>query len=400
MWRLTVDSPFRPGFGKNPPYLAGRETALESLESGLELGQWPQERGILLTGLRGVGKTVMLNHAEDLAASRGWRVISETATPDFFDRITGVHLPKILNELDPQGTFRVTSVDFAHLGSISIEYVDGRTETPTFRSMCERIDELLSGHGGLLFTLDEVNENALAAIEKFSAEYQHLVRADREVAFIGAGVQGEVRELLRSNSATFLRRCANVQIGMLNPDETLAAFTEPIFDHGRTAEANVLDYMVRASQGYPFLVQLIGDIAWRRSPENTPISLADAEYAYRRARRSMGSFIFAPSLSGLSDIDRSFLAAMVHDDGPSKLSDIRRRMGSVDSGYASMYRQRLLDAGVIVRAGHGKVSIALPYLREYLREHIVADAANDTTREDMGFPPPPPLDEERDSTDR
>lgn len=391
-----MDSPFRPGFGKNPPYLAGRETALASLSDGLELGQWPQDRGILLTGLRGVGKTVMLNQAEDLALTRGWRVVSETATPDFFDRITGVHLPRILNELNPATSFRVTSVALAHLGSISIEYPDGRTETPTFRSMCERIDELQDSRGGLLFTLDEVNKNSLDAIERFSAEYQHLVRADREVAFVAAGVQGEIRELLLSNSATFLRRCLHVQIGMLNEAQTLEAFREPIFTHGRTADDAVLDYMVRASQGYPFLVQQIGDLAWRRQPDNPAISLEDAEYAYRRARRSMGSFILEPSLSGLSAIDRSFLAAMAHDDGPSKLADIRRRMGSIDSGYGSMYRQRLLDAGVIVSAGHGKVTIALPYLREYLREHVVSEAANDDTRESAGFPPPPPLDPDTD----
>lgn len=387
-----MDSPFRPGFGKNPPYLAGREAALTQLEDGLELGQWPQERGMLLTGLRGVGKTVLLNHAEDLARSRGWVVISETATQDFFDRITGVHLPRILNELDPKNSFRVTSVGLAGLGSIGVEYTDGRTEAPSFRAMCEQVCTLLEGVGGLLFTLDEVNRAALGAIERFAAEYQHLVRADCEVAFIGAGVQGEVRGLLSSSSATFLRRCAPVSLGLLTPSETLEAFRTPIRDAGRSVSSEVLDYMVRASQGYPFLVQQIGDIAWRRHPAAPGVELEDVEFAYRRARRSMGSFILEPSLSGLSATDRGFLAAMVHDDQASRMQDVRRRMGNVNSGYAAMYRQRLIEAGVIVPAGYGKVTITLPYLREFLREHVVADAASDGTREHEGFPSPPELD--------
>lgn len=78
-----MDSPFRPGFGKNPPYLAGRSQEISLLEDGLEIGQWAQQRGTLITGLRGVGKTVMLNHAEDIARENGWHVISETANKGF-----------------------------------------------------------------------------------------------------------------------------------------------------------------------------------------------------------------------------------------------------------------------------------------------------------------------------
>lgn len=78
-------------------------------------------------------------------------------------------------------------------------------------------------------------------------------------------MQGEVRELLASKTATFLRRCANVQIGVLSYQETLEGFRKPVTDHGRSVSDEVLDYLARASQGYPFLVQSIGDIAWRNT---------------------------------------------------------------------------------------------------------------------------------------
>ncbi|MFV0434690.1 MAG: hypothetical protein ACK5LO_11985 [Leucobacter sp.] len=387
-----MDSPFRPGFGKNPPHLAGRRRALEQLRSGLEIGQWPQERGILMTGLRGVGKTVMLNHGEDLALSAGWRVVSETASPGFLERIIGVHLPAILNELRPGPGFRVTQVSVASLGSITIQYPNGREETPTFRGMAAEITRLLGGRGGLLFSLDEVSSASASDFAVFAGEYQHLVRQDAEVAFIGAGVQGEIRRLLATSSATFLRRCAEVRIGMLSYAQTRDAFEGPILSHGRTVSEAALEHMTLASQGYPFLVQSIGDIAWRRNGEATEISLADARFAHRRARMSMGGFIHQPALSGLSKTDHSFLAAMAHDDGPSRIEDVRRRMGNVKPGYAAMYRSRLLDAGVIEATGHGAVTISLPYMREYLRDHVVANAANDNTREAEGFPPPPALD--------
>lgn len=73
-------------------------------------------------------------------------------------------------------------------------------------------------------------------------------------------------------------------------------------------------------------------------------------------------------MDGLSPIDRTYLLAMAQDDGPSSTSTIAQRMGR-DANYANIYRMRLLDAQVIKEAGHGYVDFAIPYLREYLREH-------------------------------
>lgn len=244
--------------------------------------------------------------------------------------------------------------------------------------------------GGLLFSIDEVNEASTDEFSVFAGEYQHLIREDQEVAFVGAGVQGEVRELLSQRSATFLRRCVNVEIGILTYDQAYEAFEDPITSRGRSASDEVLDHITRASQGYPFLVQSIGDLAWRNNPKNDHISMDDARHGHRMARRSMGSFIHEPALSGLSPKDRSFLVAMAHNDGPSKIEDIRQRMGGIKSGYASMYRERLLDTGMIEVAGHGLVTISFPYLRDYLLTHVVSEAANDSPRQ--GFPPPPKLD--------
>lgn len=143
-----------------------------------------------MTGLRGVGKTVMLNHAEDMALKSGWRMISETASGGFFERIVSIHLPGILNEMRPGPSFKVTQVSAAGLGSITIEYPDGREETPTFHGMAAEILNLLDGRGGLLFSIDEVGEASAGDFAVFAGEYQHLVREDLEVAFFrrrGAG---------------------------------------------------------------------------------------------------------------------------------------------------------------------------------------------------------------------
>ena len=89
----------------------------------------------------------------------------------------------------------------------------------------------------------------------------------------------------------------------------------------------------------------------------------------------MGALVHEPSLADTSHIDRTFLVAMAHDDGPSRVGDIARRLG-VDSNYAGQYRLRLIQAELVHPAGFGRVDFSLPYLREYLRDHATALVAD------------------------
>src|SRR3954465_14970806 len=99
-------NPFHPGFGVSPPLLVGRDELLEEFEEALEDGPGAAGRATLYTGARGSGKTVMLNAVEDRARTLGWIVISETATPGFVERIVRQHLPKLIDDLDPDAVRR------------------------------------------------------------------------------------------------------------------------------------------------------------------------------------------------------------------------------------------------------------------------------------------------------
>jgi hypothetical protein len=93
-----VRNPFTPSFGSTPPLLVGRNDLIEQFAEGLDNGPGAPGRASLYTGGRGVGKTVMLNAAEDEARRRGWLVISEAATPGLLDRLVRDHLPRLLAE--------------------------------------------------------------------------------------------------------------------------------------------------------------------------------------------------------------------------------------------------------------------------------------------------------------
>lgn len=129
--------------------------------------------------------------------------------------------------------------------------------------------------------------------------------------------------------------------------------------------------MADGTGGYPFLIQLVG-ATWRLHPSVPEISLEDAERGVSNALRRLGSLVHEPALADTSAIDLSFLLAMAQDDGPSKMGDIQRRL-DVDVNYASQYRLRLIAVELIEPVRHGYVDFALPYLREYLREHAAAD---------------------------
>lgn len=92
------------------------------------------------------------------------------------------------------------------------------------------------------------------------------------------------------------------------------------------------------------------------------------QHAFRDGRQ----LALEPALADASDIDKSFLLAMAKDDGPSRMKDIQERL-EIDANFASQYRLRLIASELIESTGHGYVDFAVPYLRDYLREHAAAD---------------------------
>ena len=387
---VVNDSPFRAGFGKNPPVLVGRDQVIESFREAIEIGSWSQERVTLIQGFRGVGKTVTVNALEDVARELGWRVISETATPGFADRVRDESLTRLVNELDPKPERRVTGGSVAAVGSVQTELTRMDEPDRSLRGLIEKVTEMLEPRAGLLITVDEINSDSIDDIRLLATAVQHAIREDREIALVFSGLRSGITELLKDKPLTFLRRAAKVDLDLISYPDTLRAFGEPITMAGRRVGDEALDYMARASRGYPFLIQLIGDLAWKASRNLEEISVADAEKAFQKAHRTMGSHVHEPSLSDLSATDRTFLAAMAEDEGSSVPGDIQRRM-HIGPSYFSVYRQRLIDAGVVYSPGRGKLDYSLPYLRDYLKTHPVTEAMSSSAQARSDFPAPPPL---------
>lgn len=368
-------NPFHASFGVSPPLLVGRDDVLDEFTEALEDGPGSSGRATLYTGARGAGKTVMLNAVEDRAKKHGWVVVSETATPGFVARITQQHLPQLLRDIDPEAVQRrVTGVTAPfNIGSLAWDTTETHIVRAGLRRQIELLTDLLAEHDtGVLLTLDEIHHDQVEELREVAITVQHAFREGRNLAFAGAGLAASVSDAINDEVLTFLRRAERHALGSVRRSDVARALREPIEAAGRRIGDDALEIMVDGAAGYPFLLQLVGAQTWRRRPTAPEISVEDATHGVARARRRLGALVHEPALSVASDIDKSFLLAMAHDDGPSKMADVQRRL-DVDANYASQYRLRLIAAELIYPTRHGYVDFVLPYLREYLREHAASD---------------------------
>jgi AAA ATPase domain len=372
---MAAANPFRPSFGNSPPVLAGRAELIEQFAEALDNGPGAPGRATLYTGARGTGKTVMLNEAADVARQRGWLVIEETASPGVVTRLVTQHLPALLDDLDPRGrkiTVKQVTAPMG-VGAIAWDSTDRHVVAAGLRNQLELTCDLLAEREtGLLITLDEVHGSHTADLRDVFVAVQHLFRNDRDIAIAAAGLPSAISNLLNDEVLTFLRRADRHTLGQIDLLEVERALRETIEGAGRTISGAAARAAAAATGGYPFLIQLVGYHVWRQRPEQRAITVSDVDAGASTALTRMEALVHEPALADLSNVDRAFLAAMAIDDGPSRISEIAKRLG-VDLGYTSVYRQRLLDAQMIEPAGHGLLRFTLPRMTEHLRRRGAVD---------------------------
>jgi hypothetical protein len=257
---------------------------------------------------------------------------------------------------------------------VAWESRESHEPTPALRTQLTAACDLLAENGaGLLLTLDEIHHQQVPELREVATVLQHLMREEKEIAFVGAGLPSAVRAVLTDNVLTFLRRADRHSLGRVPLAEVAVAVTEPIERAERHLSDELAVRAAEATSGYPFLIQLVGYHIWRQQPRHKEITAADVEAGIVAARRRLGSLVHEPALADLPGVARTFLLAMAQDDGPSKMSDIASRL-KVDANYASQYRLRLIATELIEPAGHGRVDFTMPYLRDYLRERAALDA--------------------------
>ena len=342
-----------------------------------------------ITGARGMGKTVLLNRLQREAEAQGWVCIAETAYEGLPARLRD-HARTALAKLDmrPAPTRRVQSFTLPSMagiggGGISLEEVESPV-APDLRSRLEELLDTLETHEtGCLITIDEVHGGKRSELRELFAVVQHLQREERQIAVLMAGLPAAVSDLLNDDVLTFLRRADPHELGEVDIDDVAFALRTSFHESDREISPEALRIASEATGGYPFMVQLVGYHTWRLANKGMA-DLAVAQKGALAASKRLGDTVHGPALNDLSAIDKTYLLMMAQDDGPSSTGIIASRM-EVSAQYGNQYRQRLIDAGIIVSAGFGMVDFAIAGLREYIREHaaslkVQAGASEDDAR--------------------
>lgn len=352
-----MGNPFRPSAGGKPPILVGRDEWLRDFEDGLIDGPGAPARLALITGKRGTGKTVLLTAMGERARSLGWTVVDETARSGLNDRLKAA----LQSRSTPLNSVKSLSVD----GVGGIEF-NASFQEPTLRSILSKV---LSkrGRAGVFITVDEVQAGDVEELRELATVTQHLIRDEMNIALCLAGLPTALSILHNDEILTFLRRAHPIKLAEVSLAQVKDSFREVFALHGKAIGEDSLDMLTEATFGYPYMIQLVGYHVWRKSGLG-PVSVSIAREGIEAARVRLGDTVHGPAVADLSPVDRTFLLAMSIDGGPSKMSELAKRLNR-NPQYMNNYKLRLIAAGIIQPAGYGLVDFALPGLREWLREH-------------------------------
>ena len=238
-----------------------------------------------------------------------------------------------------------------------------------WRELGENLLKLLDARGtGLLITVDEIHAADRAELSQLAANVQHFIQDGLPIALIFAGLPSAVSDLLNEGVATFLRRADKIDLHAAGIRDVEASFRETFDTAGITIAPDLVRRAAVATGGYPFLIQLVGYFLWREAENhNRSLSAPAVDRAIAAAVRRNERVVIEAALATASAKDLEFLHAMAIDDGTTTTADLIQRTGSRPTLVAK-YRTRLLAAGLVESAGHGKVDFAIPGLRQYLRK--------------------------------
>lgn len=360
-----MQNPFKPTAGATPPDLIGRAGMLDEFEYGLRQGSGAPGLLTIITGARGIGKTVMLSAAEEIARNHGWAVISRTANPGFLAKI-GDDMLRLLDELgDGPPTRKITAFSAAGFG-LTTQLPQERV--PDWRRTGEELLRLLQAKGtGLVITVDEIHAVDRAEISQLASDVQHFIRQGLPIGLIFAGLPSAVSDLLNEGVATFLRRADRINLHEAAITEVTESYQELFTRGGIEVSPTLIREAAEATEGYPFLIQLVGYYLWMEADKAAwTLNQDNVQMAITAAQRRNTLVVVESALSDISAKDRAFLDAMAGQDGPSTAAQIGTAIGSKPN-VVSKYRNRLIAAGLIESAGYGKVDFAIPGLRQYLR---------------------------------
>ncbi|GAA2736359.1 ATP-binding protein [Pedococcus aerophilus] len=397
-----IRNPYAPGAGQRPPELAGRDEQLQAFDIVLErIARGRPERSIVLTGLRGVGKTVLLNALRSAAVRAHWGTGKLEARPDQgLRRPLSAALHVAVRELGhPQGddVDHVLGVikAFAQRDSapgaklrekwnpgIDAPAVTGRADSGDIE-----IDlvELLTDVGGLAadvgkgvaIFVDEMQDLTAEDVSAVCAACHEISQSGLPVIVVGAGLP-HLPAVLSASKSYSERLFRYQRIDRLDRSAADLALVAPAEDEGAEFTSEALEAMYAATAGYPYFVQAYGKVAWDVAPR-TPITAEDITVAAPEAEAELAVGFFGSRFERATPAEREYLRAMA-DAALAMVEageDVDETESVPTSAVATLLdrkpqslspaRDALLKKGLIYSGERGRIAFTVPHFGRYLR---------------------------------
>jgi len=380
-------NPFAPGAGTPPPELAGRDELRERVAVALDrIRAGRPAQSVILYGLRGVGKTVLLAAMRGEAEAQGLAVISIEAPENRslpgvlapalrtallrLDRMAGAGA-KVKRALSALAGFVKLKVAYGDL-AVTIEHdvepglADSGDLEADLSDLIAALGEAAAERGtAAVLIIDElqyVPEEQLAAliVALHAANQKRL-----PVTMIGAGLPQLLGQMGRAKSYAE-RLFAFEPVGPLDRAAAGAALRHPIESEGEAIEDGAIDAIFAATQGYAYFLQEWGKQAWDVA-ETSPISAADVEIAQIDALAQLDQSFFRVRLDRLSPSEKRYVGAMARlGAGPHRSGDIAEILGLKVTTVAPT-RSSLIAKGMIYSPGHGDTAFTVPMFDAFIR---------------------------------
>lgn len=386
-----IRNPFAPGAGTPPPELAGRDDLRSALHIALERAKIGRPaKSAMLVGLRGVGKTVLLDRVREDAEVSGIHTIRIEA-PE------GRSLPALLAPQLRQALLRLSQIeaakDYALRGLRALAGFASKLKV-TFADIEVGLDHApepgLADNGDLEHDLQALLEqvglaakSAGTALAMFIDELQY-VEEPQLAALITAMHRMEQRQLpvvlvgaglpqLRGqmgNAKSYAERLFDFpEIGPLPPEAARLAIERPLANEGVTIDADALEQVLQVTKGYAYFLQQWGSHIWRAASQS-PISMNDVDTASVTAIAALDESFFRVRFDRLTPREKKYLRAMAElGPGPHRSGDVAACFNAKVSSLAPT-RSSLIVKGMVWSPNHGDTAFTVPMFDEFMKRII------------------------------
>ncbi len=393
-----IRNPYAPGAGQRPPELAGRDEQLGAFDVVLQRVQRGRpERSLILTGLRGVGKTVLLNALRSAAVRRQWGTGKLEARPDQgLRRPLASALHQAVRELGhPRpddadqvlGVVRAFAQRDAGPGARLKDQWNPGIDAPVVRGRADSGDieidlvELLSDVGGLAgdvgrgvaVFIDEMQDLGPDDVSALCAACHEISQSGLPLIVVGAGLP-HLPAVLSASKSYSERLFAYQRIDRLPREAADRALTAPAEEEDAHWAEDALVAMYAATGGYPYFIQAYGKAVWDRATAS-PITAADVDVAAAEAETELAVGFFGSRYDRATPGEREYLRAMADvaaadpalgDSVPT--ADVAAALAKKPQSL-SPARDSLLKKGLIYSAERGRIAFTVPHFGRYLRDH-------------------------------